>query len=462
MIKRASVLGLVSALTLPWAGKAQEAPAPEPIEKLDPFQQALTRAKEEHKYLLVAVYDADCEECDLFEKDTFRNPEVMEWIDQHATVLRLDTSQSVGKNFADAHRVRYRPTVMIMSSDGRELGRQVGHIPAGRFLGKLNAVVKRSAALRGEGGLKPWAGQDVVLDTIRSAGELATAGQHDKSLELYMWCLDHRAIQSPVFVVTHLPQLVNGFAKLGEIHPPADREFRNALAMAEHNALRTNRADVFSLYLVKYMNLALGQETELVEFYDRMKRRWPRSVGVDAFAKLIYESLLVARRYQELKFSVEDPGHVDSFIAQTLRNMRGRQEAIRLLACRYEVLLGIGEEREARGVANKILGFNKSSEAYILLSEAALRSGHSPQDHLEYARKAETMTGGKNPRAILVLVRLMGQHGDTYPEAMQMIKKAIRETESEVDRKAYEECLGELRTGKISHGPPLVTRRSPG
>ena len=116
---------------------APKVPAPENVTIVD---EALAKAKNLRKYLIIAVYDDDCEECDQYEATTFVDPEVTEWLERHAELLRLRISEPVGRNFAEAHAIGEVPTVLFMSDDGRELGRRFGYLNDMRFLAKANRV----------------------------------------------------------------------------------------------------------------------------------------------------------------------------------------------------------------------------------------------------------------------------------------------------------------------------------
>ena len=428
-----------------------QSPTPNPQsanpDQVDPLAEGLARARQERKYLLVVVYEDDCEECTRFEETVFKAANVARWIERHAVLARLNDSQPTGRNFAVAGRIHTFPTVLFLANDGRELGRQVGYVTAPRFLIMIYAAI-RSDAIRGDGLMDPWAGQDVVLGAMDKAGVLMVEGKFDEALEWYVWCFEHRAARSPIFVITHLPPLIDALARLGERHPPAKKELINRIAIAEHNIVFKRQIRAFWFYIVKHGNLTLGREDKILALYDVLKHNWPGGAAQQAFGKFIYEPLLHARRYEDLGYSVNNPEELDTYFSQLNPRQQGKTEARRLLSRRYEVLLGLGRDADAAEVANRLIGFDRSAATFLSLAQAGYRSGRATRDLLHYARNANLMTDGKDNQAVMVLARLLAMNSETKPEALQLLNRALGRVELENTRKALRECLTEVQAAE--------------
>ena len=108
---------LVLPLYMPLVAHAdQDTPKVEAAGKTDPFSDALALAVQEHKYLLVAVYQDECEDCTRLDENVFKLSRVAQWIERYAIVIRFNKSESIGKTFADTYRIDTFPTVLFMAN----------------------------------------------------------------------------------------------------------------------------------------------------------------------------------------------------------------------------------------------------------------------------------------------------------------------------------------------------------
>jgi tetratricopeptide (TPR) repeat protein len=416
--------------------------------KPDPFETARATAKAEGRYLLVAVYEHDCPDCNEFDSTTLKDSRVTGWVGDRAVLLKLSTDDATGANFARAHKVETFPTLLIMTSDARELGRQVGVPGAARLMLRINAVTK-SDKIRGKPGLHSWAGEDVVLAAVDKAIKLTGQKEYQGALDQFVWAIEHRASRSPVFLVQHLPKLLEAWSTLAKQFPPAKEDLLRRVVAAERATVKTKRVDTYSLYLIKYGYGSLGQEEALIRHYDRLKRLQPRGVNVTAFARLIYEPLLNARRYKDIAFSVETPEDVTVYLDESRRVQRPLAEVRHRLAARYEVLLGLGEFKEAESVADQLLSYDATPDAYVALAESAFRSKHSTYRDVDRTRKAFAVTGGKNADVVIALAKLLAKQFDDSTEAVMMLEQGIKDIKSPKAVAKLRACLNDVRSGVI-------------
>lgn len=413
----------------------------------DPYDDAVARAKEEGRYLVIVVHDDDCPDCKRLD-ETLQDAGVQQWIRRRGLLLRLSAAEPAGKKFSAAHEITTFPTVVLMTSEPRELGRQRGYTEPKGFLGALNRFAQ-GGQVRGTGGLKPWAGHDVVMSTIERAVALTTEGEFDKSLEELMWCFEHRASRSPVFAAQGLPKLLSALAKLGEQHPPARQALQNIMTAAKQETLRSRRPSTYALYTIKHGYLTRNDEKGLVAHYDHMKRAQPKGMGASDLARIIYGPLLNARRYEALRYSVNNPNETAMFFDQARRTGRDRNEVRFLMVSRYEVLLALGMESEATILAERLLRRNKSKKTHAALSEAALLSGHPTNADVTRARKVYMATDGGNARNAIVLAKLLAMKKPRSPEAIRIVRTGLNVAKSAEDRRALTTCLEEINSGKV-------------
>lgn len=441
---------VLSTMGLPAAPAARRDAPPAAVSPSEPnaFDQALARAKQEKKYLFVIVLSREDETSRRFDEATLKAPEVVAWMQHKAVLLRLYDDEPIGRNFATTHGMDTLPTLVILASDGRELGRQVGFASASRFLIKVRGAIG-SRSIRGKPGIHGWSGEDVVVGTMKRAAKLTAEGKYADALEEYQWCFEHRATRSPVFPVTHLPDLVDGFVALAKVYEPAGKELERKLAKAAADSLKSERPNVQAYYFLKYAYVAQGREDELVRHYDRLRKRYGNGSAPASFARLIYEPLLHARRYEALRETVADPESVDMFLDEARQSHRSSVEVRRLLANRYEILLGLGETRDAKEVERKVLAYDQSAGSYLDLASAALRSGRSTDEHILLARKAHDLFGRKNHHATVVLARLLAARRPRDAEALRMLRDALEHVDSEADRREMEQCIEDIRFNRV-------------
>ncbi len=427
---------------------AQNAPAIAPKKPANPFTEALARARQERRYLLVSITKDDDEAGTAFNSKTLGHDLIKNWTDHRATILKLSDSDPVAKKLAKQYKIDRSPALLIFASDGTQLGKQVGDSNPERLM-KVIAASIRNRAIRGDAGIHSWSGEDVVLNIMDRADALTDKGEYDKALEELNWCMDHPAIHSPLFPVRHMEKLCKTFAKLSQKHPPAKKAFRLRLSRAEFLSLEKERPNVHALYLIKYGFSALDREDKILLHFDRLKGKYPGSHAVSAFADLIYEPLLNAKRYTDLKHTVEDPENVDTFLGESQRTQRSREEVRRLIAARYEILRGLGKSRQADGLAYKVIAYDDSPEAHLALAAAALRSTHSTDKDIEHARTAYLKMEGNNIEAVMTLAKLIAQKTAKDPEAEQIVRLALTRFKDESDLRTLTQCLYDIQSGKI-------------
>ena len=394
-----------------------------------PYDVALAQAKQDGKYLVIVVNDDDCPDCKRLD-ETLQDAEVQDWL-----------------NRRKAHQIATFPTVILMSSQPRELGRQEGYLEPKSFIRSLDGLTQ-SSLVRGEGGFQKWAGHDVVLSTIDRAVSLTAKGEFEKALKELVWCFEHRASRSAVFAVQGLPKILSALASLGEQYPPAGQTLRAFIAAAEQETLRTRRPSTYALYTIKHGHLILKDEAGLVAHYDRMKRAFPKGRGARDLSRIIYGPLLNARRYEDLRYSVSNPNETAMFFEQARRSGTDKDEMRKLMASRYEVLLGLGMDREAASLTESLLSIDGSRRTRTALVEAALRSGRPTDSDISYARKLYRATDGRRVRDAVLLAKLLAAKTPKSTEAIKIVRTSLKMARNEADRRALKTCLQEINTGR--------------
>ena len=116
--------------------------------------KALEKAKAEKKTVLIDFTGSDwCGWCIKFKKDVLDTPEFAKYAKANLVLVELDyprkkeQSEDVkktNKELQKKYEVRGFPTFLLLSADGKELGKQVGYLEGGpaKFIAKLDGFKK--------------------------------------------------------------------------------------------------------------------------------------------------------------------------------------------------------------------------------------------------------------------------------------------------------------------------------
>jgi thiol:disulfide interchange protein DsbD len=89
------------------------------------LEGALTKAKAEHKVVLVDIYAEWCAQCKELDEKTWPEAGVKAWLGQNAVAIRIDTDAK-RKDLAAKLQIRSYPTVILLDAEGKELRRILG------------------------------------------------------------------------------------------------------------------------------------------------------------------------------------------------------------------------------------------------------------------------------------------------------------------------------------------------
>lgn len=125
-------------------------------EWLTDLPKALAKAKAENKMVLMDFTGSDwCSWCIKFDKEVLSTDKFKEYADKNLVLVVVDfpnkkpqsddlkqANEALGKKY----KVDGYPTFVVLSKDGKEIGRQEGYEAGGpeAFIGKLNGFKKSS------------------------------------------------------------------------------------------------------------------------------------------------------------------------------------------------------------------------------------------------------------------------------------------------------------------------------
>ncbi|MCB0515626.1 MAG: thioredoxin family protein [Chitinophagales bacterium] len=120
---------------------AQRDKTPEMFQEMS-FEQALNLAAETGKPIFVETYATWCKPCKWMEKNTFKDEELTQLMQDYYIAIRLDVDRE-GKRFANEYGVRMVPTMFFLNSEGKVLRAVEGAQEAKDLLKIGSNIVKR-------------------------------------------------------------------------------------------------------------------------------------------------------------------------------------------------------------------------------------------------------------------------------------------------------------------------------
>ena len=96
------------------------------------YDQALARARDENKPILVDFYTDWCGWCKRLDAETYGNETVAALLNESFICLKVDAEEHV--DLVEEYDVFGYPTVLFLSPDGEEIGRIAGYEPPDKFL----------------------------------------------------------------------------------------------------------------------------------------------------------------------------------------------------------------------------------------------------------------------------------------------------------------------------------------
>ncbi len=98
------------------------------------WKDVLALAKKENKLIFMDAYTTWCGPCKMMVKNTFPDPEVGTFFNEHFVNVQFDMEKGEGLDIAKTYSVRAYPTFLIINGDGKLVHRGVGYLTPDKFL----------------------------------------------------------------------------------------------------------------------------------------------------------------------------------------------------------------------------------------------------------------------------------------------------------------------------------------
>jgi thiol:disulfide interchange protein len=103
------------------------------------LDQALAKARDDDKLVMVDFYTEWCGPCKMLDAQTWKDAKVQDWLRTKTIAIKLDAEKE--SKWSDQYKIAGYPTMVFLKPDGSEVGRLVGFLDGRNFLIKAGNIV---------------------------------------------------------------------------------------------------------------------------------------------------------------------------------------------------------------------------------------------------------------------------------------------------------------------------------
>jgi thioredoxin 1 len=364
------------------------------------FEEATTLAKKESRIVLVDATAHWCQPCALMDRSTWRNQEVVEWLQQHCIPIQIDIDayQDLARQLA----IKAMPTIIAIGPLG-ELDRVVGAQSSAELLEWLNLVrdgKRRSQFLHEQQVQNESEGGRIDLhNRLELARTLANSGQFEESTKAYHWLWTNMLHYDVAYIGVRFSYMVSEMKSLAEGFEPAREAYSKLRDELESRLSESNQSN---LILADWMalNRIVGNERRTLLWFEVEPNR-DSLLDKSLTARQLLEKLLIdSGRWSDvavlypmpldilhrhlwmvtLPEDLEDPDDSDEE-REEYRQVHLRM--FRSLASRmYAALLAANRTNEASEIMIQSRTIDPSEEMLLALVESATNAKQARPEHL--------------------------------------------------------------------------------
>ncbi len=353
------------------------------------FDQAIAKAGQEKKLVMVDFYTTWCGPCKMLDKQTWTDEAVIKWLKKQTVAIKIDAEKQ--RDLAARYKIRAYPSMVLINPDRTEKGRIVGFKRPKEFLrlaADVLAGVKPADRIRQQ---LAKDGRNDPMQRARLGDELAREGKYEEALAEYLWCFDHGLEHSQGYFGVRLSFLLGRIHRLARQHPAALDELRKRRDQAT-DALLSGKGTFLHAMDMSAINRELDENERTLKVYDTLREagKLDESFRPALFGKVL-DLLLEARRYQDI---LDGVGDVDAAVERKIVRFQftkitprtrgaGTPDALEYLRRSavddgvkyYEALLGTKRGEEAALIAERLIEFDATGETVAALITHAIRAG---------------------------------------------------------------------------------------
>ena len=95
------------------------------------YQEALTKAKTEHKLIFMDIYATWCGPCKMLKKKTFNDKDAGSFFNANFINLSCNGEAGEGEMLANKFKITGYPTLIVLNGDGKLIAMETGYMSAG-------------------------------------------------------------------------------------------------------------------------------------------------------------------------------------------------------------------------------------------------------------------------------------------------------------------------------------------
>lgn len=404
------------------------------------LDEALKRAETEGKYVFVDFYTTWCGPCKMMDRTTFQDQKVIDWLGTHTIALAIDAEAQA--DIASRYKINSYPSLVFLKADGKLALKLTGYHPTERFLEQAARVLDGKP-------LDQAAREALAADPENPALKYALAktlvelDQKDEAFELGKKILaDVRAGKGGG--VDH-----NGlYYMLSRTGGPAGAELLKGEYQRIHDKMMRGEIEPDDLADYPFLSSMTRGETVL-QLFDALKAAGTPAEKLTLFNHVTFRPLMAEHRYAEIDslLSVEKRvAEMDEHVAKSkdIPHLKEIKRAVMLEKTRmYQVLRGMSADQRATQLAEAILAESQDADAYNGLAWGDYEVKRMDQRTLEWAKRANDLSGGTNPEILDTYARVLAGMGQPN-QAVEVLKAALPKMPEGRERDIIQTCLDEI------------------
>lgn len=144
----------------------------------------MSKAKAQNKNIMIDVMTEWCKWCVELDNKVYSKPEVYEYANANLINYKIDAEKGEGIEFAKKYKIAGFPSILFLDSDGNEIDRIYGYVPASDFLEMMtdyNKGINTFSYLQKEAEANP----NNLNACFKLADKYMMYGENDKAKALY-------------------------------------------------------------------------------------------------------------------------------------------------------------------------------------------------------------------------------------------------------------------------------------
>ncbi len=106
------------------------------------FNQALTQAKKDHKFIFMNVYAVWCAPCTNLKKTTFQSDKIGSAFNKSFINISVDAEKGEGIELSKKYEVTAHPLMLVINSEGKVVKRILGYVKEDQLLKEVKGYLK--------------------------------------------------------------------------------------------------------------------------------------------------------------------------------------------------------------------------------------------------------------------------------------------------------------------------------